>query len=65
MAYPVNFVKGDLEFRLKGSEYGLPSDSILKATIKAPASIPNVKEGFDIENYRNKVIGSTEDQNIA
>ncbi|WP_077369451.1 hypothetical protein [Anaerosalibacter sp. Marseille-P3206] len=55
LAYNVNFVPGNLEFRLKGNENTLPSDSILKDVIKAPASAPNVSVGFDSTKYRNNV----------
>lgn len=55
LAFNVNFVPGDLEFRLRGDENHLPSKSILKDTILAPASPPNVAVGFDKGDYRNMV----------
>lgn len=53
LVYNVNFISGNLEFRLRGDENTLPSDSILKDTISASISAPNLSEGFDIDKYRN------------
>ncbi|MCQ4923999.1 hypothetical protein NE686_12935 [Tissierella carlieri] len=58
LAFNVNFVAGNLAFRLKGDENTLPSDSILKYTIKAPISAPNVSVGFDLAKYRNSINGT-------
>lgn len=55
LAYNVDFVPGNLEFRLKGDMDNLPSDPVSKVSIKAKASAPDVSVGFDKVNYRNKV----------
>lgn len=42
LAYNINFRPGRIEFRLKGDRDKLPSKPVLKTTIKAKASAPNV-----------------------
>lgn len=63
LVFNVNFVPGNLEFRLRGDENYLPSKSILKATILSPASAPNAFVGFDSVEYRNivKIVNSDTD----
>lgn len=55
LVYNVNFIPGNLEFRLRGDENTLPSDSLVKTTIQTQASAPNVSVGFDDGKYRNRV----------
>ena len=55
LAFNVNFVTGNLEFRLRGDENTLPSDVAVGGVIKTPASAPKVSKGFDKDEYRNKV----------
>lgn len=57
LVYNVNFVPGNLEFRLRGNENQLPSRSIFKDTILASASAPHVSIGFDTFKYKNIVDG--------
>lgn|GEM_PF-6502917 len=57
IVYNVDFVAGELQFRLKGNEQNLPSKPVTKAVIVAAESAPNVVTKLDIgtaDNYAPK-----------